>query len=415
MSTSAHPEAGPPAIPASPSRRTRLLLSWRLWLVLLFTSLCLIAFSFCMPVYRRMQAFDYLDAHEISYDLTDDNAWMTERFGRWGRGFRRVNRVSIGGLSMIDDFAIPNIAEFREIREFIHYRTAPYSERSIDALTALNQVERITLEGAIFTDELLARWFSHQPPLNRVLLLETPIADDGLLELSRISTLESLSMRGMTFTDGDFRGLPPPRSLQSLDISGGTIGSQSGNWIGRMPALDYLALERSEVSSDFWKELADGSRVTCITIGECSLPEQSLRNLSFMSNLTALSIRRSTFDDAELQYLALMHQLADLRIENCVDVSDKGVRHLGTAADLEILSLVGCSSLTDACIAELEGMPRLRSLNLPHTLITLASIESLRKIPNLDHIYVESERSLDENLRLLLREIWSARQSRAVR
>ncbi len=362
-----------PAADTAPARTSRLLLSWRLWLALLLTSLCLIAFALCMPAYRRMQAFDYLDAHEIEYELTDDNEWMTERFGRWGRGFRRVRSIQANRIANETDVA--HIAEFQEVREFVCWGSPPLSETSVDDLTSLRHLERIQLGHTSFTDEILTKWFSRNASLREVILVRTAASHRTLQQLSRIPTLNSLFLFGTTITDADFSKLEPFPNLQYFCMTEGAIGSEGGKWISKTPSLRYLSFDRTQVAADFWERIGRASRITGIIFENCEVSAEALGHMSSMLFVRQLRLDGSALDEGGLWHIGNMRQLQKLSLEACVGITDAGILHLSGLTSLETLKLEHCEGLTDACVRHLEGMASLNYLSLPSGAINRLSIE----------------------------------------
>jgi hypothetical protein len=390
---------------APASRMSRLLLSWRLWLVMLFVGLAAILFTVSMPVYRRMRAFEYLDAHEIEYELTDDNAWAEERLGRWGRGLRRVRAIT---AYRIDDAAgIAHIGEFQEVKELTLWGTVPLSESSIDALTSLTRVEQLMLGHANFTDEHLVRWFSRRPPLKGLSLVRSAISQRGLYELSRLATLEAVILTGTTLTDADFRDLKSLPNLHTFCISEGALGARAGDWVaGGMPRLRYLSIDQTLVSADFWRRLAECTELEAVLVEDCSLTSEALRFVSQAPNIVELRLDRSHIDADGLEHIGLMPKLRRLSCERCIGLTDSGVSHLGSLAALEDLDLDECSGLTDACVPALDGIPNLKSLSLPPEAITLRSIESFRRMPSLENVATNFALLEDQEVIDIVLEEW---------
>lgn len=389
--------------PAEP-QRGRMLLSWKLWLGMLFVGLAAIAFVAALPVYRRMQAFEYFDAHDIEYDLTADNEWLAERLGRWGRGLRRVK--SIRPIRIDDESAIPHITEFQETKAFHCYGGIPLSKTSIESLSSLIHVEELTLGNANFTDELLARWFANRPPLRKVTLVRSAISGEGLRELSRIQTLAEMYLFGTSLTETNFRDLAPMPNLQTLAVDEGAIGEQGGRWISSMPGLRSLYFDQVNATPEFWSHLRGLNRMEFFACRKMRIPASGLQAISLLGGVTELDFETSSLDSAGIEHIGRMTQLTTLSFEDCAGLSDAGVMNIGKLTSLESLKLAGCTGLTEACVAHLEGLPNLTFLSLPPETITYASIESLRKIPNLDNVGVEYVDLANDELKQIMREEW---------
>ncbi len=90
--------------------------------------------------------------------------------------------------------------------------------------------------------------------------------------------------------------------------------------------------------------------------------------------------------DADLAPIARLTRLRKLYLTG-TPITDAGLVPLEDLARLEVLDLAG-TKITDAGLAHLEDLPKLRLLDLSHTNVTAAGLEHLKKLDGLKELYL---------------------------
>ena len=123
----------------------------------------------------------------------------------------------------------------------------------------------------------------------------------------------------------------------------------------------------------------------------------SLASLPHLRKLTLMSGR---IRDDDLQHLAPLRQLQDLKL-NC-HLTGSGVAHLAPLPDLTSLSFVCSGELTDTALIPLRSFPKLKRLSLvatPH--VTDTGLKLLRHLPALEELTLKYTGVTSEGLDLL--------------
>ncbi len=357
MSDNVQPtQSGPPET-APPSRTTRLLTSWKLWLVALMLAVVGIGASLTIRGYQRHQAFKYLDEHGCTYELTDDSEWITEWFGERAMGLRSVDSVF---LAAVTDESFVRISVFPELRNLStigqfeavaiavgHGASSPIrvdtiSDRGIDALLQLSQLESISLNGGRFTDAQLTRLFSADLPLVDVKLNLTNASRVILEALTQIPTLSSLQFGDLGQPrDEDFRGLDSIPTLRSLVI--GEVGPEAAQWIPRLSGLQHLDMSFFWYNRDLSHALSglEELRSLSITFSSPDAGEAALATLSTLPQLEVLEVSSNVITWKSLEHLRKMPSLKRI-VVTTGDIADSELRNVVEREwELETLNPIG--------------------------------------------------------------------------
>jgi Leucine rich repeat/WD domain, G-beta repeat/Leucine Rich repeat len=103
-----------------------------------------------------------------------------------------------------------------------------------------------------------------------------------------------------------------------------------------------------------------------------------------------MRLRQTATDDAIAQ-LAKVKGLTELSFGSCENVTEKGFAGLKDLKELQRLDLSTpepTTRVTDACLAHLNGLPRLTKLNLSGAGVTDAGLAQLKDLPNLEELHL---------------------------
>jgi Leucine Rich repeat len=98
--------------------------------------------------------------------------------------------------------------------------------------------------------------------------------------------------------------------------------------------------------------------------------------------ITGVNLRASWITDGDLEMLGQVPGLQTLDL-SLTRITDLGLEHLKSLAEVRDLNLYYCEFLTDVGIARLKGWKKLERLNLRGTKITDTSLEHLASLPAL--------------------------------
>lgn len=167
-----------------------------------------------------------------------------------------------------------------------------------------------------------------------------------------------------------------PYDLQSLELTGSSIGHRALLRLRRLSGLHALSIGRTGATDATIEALADIPGLRRLYAPDTRATGRAIRALGGHERLQALDLKGCDIDDASLEALA--------------DIPS-----------LELLNLGG-TRVTDAGVARLPVVaPRLRSLWLNFTAVGNASMTALARMPRLEYLNLESTFVTDDGVAAL--------------
>lgn len=133
-------------------------------------------------------------------------------------------------------------------------------------------------------------------------------------------------------------------------------------------------------------QVAEFSALTDLSLERSPVSGEDLRPLANLNCLEWLNLWKSGIDDAGLAHLAGLHTLQQLPVGG-TRITDDGLAHLGQLRQLAYLGLRD-TAVTDAGVARLADMPALKELNLRGTMVTDAAIPMLGGMTSLEKVWL---------------------------
>jgi hypothetical protein len=296
------------------------------------------------------------------------------------RGKERLHRFQTGKL--VTDAGIPLLHDFPMFKTWASAVPEPQF-----VLTGLEgQPNELMLDGP-FTDAGLARLAG----LNGLFRLSFfwhahAFTSDGLASLATLPHLGALGCEGVKCDDAAMRHIAAIPRLRALNAQG-TIASDDG----------FVALSKSQSIEVIWGR-------------ECpNLRSRGFAALASMPALRGLSVSCLQVDDAAL---ALLPSFPSLTFLTPIDVQDAGFQHVGRCEKLTALWCMYCretgdqatehiarlplqlyyagkTKITDASLAVLGGMQTLERIELWQTAgVTDAGVAQLATLPRLRELAI---------------------------
>lgn len=319
-----------------------------------------------------------------------------------------------------------------------------------DELKAICGIEGITaldLTGTRITDAGLPE-LTRLPNLCRLEIGQTPITDEELLEVVKLTGLPELAEQsnlswraiGQTpITDAGMREVAKLTGLTTLRIRGTNISSIGLHEIAKLTGLTNLCLIntfaitdddvaafqqlRPDLHVEFCDErkparqlaaaevvngkldlsrilfapgmlqiklasLADPAGVTELDLAHTLVRDDDLAALAVLSNLTTLKLEGGVVTDTGLGALTVLSNLAVLDLAS-TDITDVGLRELAKLPNLTRLTLA--NGITDAWLAELAKLPSLTTLNISNMTegeFTEVGLKKLAGLANLTRLSI---------------------------
>jgi hypothetical protein len=215
------------------------------------------------------------------------------------------------------------------------------------------------------------------------LMLRGPFTDNGLANLVGLDGLFALNVAG----DGRAitgAGLAPLVNLPHLGWLAFDARNESMPHIAALPHLRFVMCQDTDADDDGFVALSRSRSIECIWGRRChNLRRRGFLALANMPALRGLSVSCLNVDDAGVSALPSFPALKELMP---MDIPDAGYRHIGRCEQLESLILMYCRDTTDAATEHLRGLSRLAYYFNSYTTITDRTPEVLSGMDSLERV-----------------------------
>ena len=265
------------------------------------------------------------------------------------------------------------------------------------ALSRLSTGEQVTDAGIPLLHELpvFRRWhggeavmalLSYEASPNQ-LTLRGSFTDRGMAHLRGLDGLFGLNLddRNLAITAA---AMEPLVSLPNL---GWLAVDAKDDWmpfIAAMPRLRFLGAQDTVAGDEGFAALSRSQSLEYLWGRRChNLRNRGFTALAEMPRLRGLAVSCLNVDDAGIAALPSFPALRELMP---MDVPDAGYRHVGRCAELESLVLMYCRDTTDAATAHLTGLSKLSKYFNSYTAVTDRTPELLSAMDSLEEITFDS-------------------------
>jgi len=235
------------------------------------------------------------------------------------------------------------------------------------------------------------------------LLIDGPFTDDGLRALAGLDGLFSLGFfwHSHAFTSGGLASLAALPRLGFLGCQGDRCDDAAMRQIAAIPTLRMLMAQGTVAGDDGFAALARSPTLEHIWGRECpNLKSRGFAALAAMPALKGLAVSCLQVDDAAL---ATLPRFPALRFLMPMDVQDDGFGHVGRCERLESLWCMYCRETGDVATDHIAGL-KLKYYYAGKTRITDRSLETLSGMASLEELELwETARITNAGLAALAR------------
>jgi hypothetical protein len=239
-----------------------------------------------------------------------------------------------------------------------------------------------------------ARWQGERrpsPPTSVFRVAGTPthltlrgrITDAGM---RRLQTLEGLA--SLDVDDGQLAiSAAGIEALAALPHLRELRADAKDDWmpaIARLPNLRFLGVQDTSASDEGFVALSRSSSLEYLWGRRChGLQRTGFKALATMPSLRGLSVSCLNVDDEGLSALPSFPSLVELMP---MDVPDEGYRHIGACRQLESLILMYCRDTTDRATEHIASLPALTSYFNSYTAVTDRTPQLLSRMDTLERV-----------------------------
>ncbi len=189
----------------------------------------------------------------------------------------------------LTDDGVKRLSTLKNLKSLALYTTLVTDEglKSLGSLVSLN---RLNLGSCELTGKGLVA-MTHLP-LERLSFSSSPVDDDGLAVIGRISTLKSLSLWGAPITDKGIAHLSRLSNLESISLKETIVTDAALEHLGKLPHLQSITVRGTLVTGPGLVHLRDLSELTTLDISRTGLRDKSLVHFFEMPQLTNLDLEQ---------------------------------------------------------------------------------------------------------------------------
>ena len=297
----------------------------------------------------------------------------------------------------ITDAGVANLRYCEQLEE-VNLMGSPTGDGAIEALRGKPKLRRFS-SGRLVTDAglallpeipLLRRWngptageIGGTEDLPTKLLIDGPFTDAGLASLARLEGVFELDLfwHVTAITADGFSYLTAMPNLMSLGCDGAITNDTSIRHIAAIPRLRMLRAQGSAATDDGFVALAQSGTLERFWGREAPhLTGRGFVAFSNMPRLNTLGISLARVDD---QALSTLPRFPALRRLTPINMTDAGFRHVGRCERLLELSCMYCRETGDVATQHIAGL-RLTKYYAGLTQITDHSLEILGRMDSLE-------------------------------
>jgi hypothetical protein len=223
--------------------------------------------------------------------------------------------------------------------------------------------------------------------LERLSLVQTRFNDLTFRRLSKLAALKAVDLRGNMeagdMTLGVLGGLP---SLRAVKHRSSVVTDEGMADLAKSGTLDSLLAQDFAITNASGAHLAALAGLTSLEVFRCQgFGSEGVLALAPLKKLNRLTLRDlPEVGDGGLAVLGELPGLKRLYLHELASVGDEGLAHLAAARQLEVLDIWSVPRLTDASAAVIASLPHLKELSIRETGLTAAALDTLAAIPALD-------------------------------
>lgn len=279
--------------------------------------------------------------------------------------------------SKIDDQSLIKISNQKRLVD-LSLSGTKVTDKGMIYLPLLVKLSGLNLDKTLVTDNGL-KFVAQLPSLKYLTLRDCKVTDRGISFLKG-RNLYSLILDGTLVTDNCIATIAGMNNMQNLTFNRcANMSNVAAKAISQLQRMDFLGLEGTHVNDAGCVWLAKLPLLKQLEFGNNSITAGGIRNLSKLPSLERLNVHSCHLNNDSLPYFSKFAKL------NHLSLSWNGFDDAGLAAfaasqpKIEWVEMRGCWAITDAGIASLCSIKKLKKLDLRDTKMTSEGLAALKK------------------------------------
>jgi hypothetical protein len=184
-----------------------------------------------------------------------------------------------------------------------------------------------------------------------------------------------------------FADLP---DLKRIDLTGNIDGEEL-RYLRSLNQLRDLRLNGTSVTDNSLRHLSNLSHLRSLDLFRCGISDEGLRHIRPLTQLRHLRLAKSAVTGAGIRELVGMTKMRSLDLQG-LPISDDDLAYLQNMTALEHLYLRGSAvhktPVSDAGLAHLTGLKRLKLLHLDHSMVGSEAMRYCASLPSLERLHI---------------------------
>ena len=277
--------------------------------------------------------------------------------------------------TLVNDDSLKVISLFPTL-EKLNLGNARISDQGLMHLKTLVNLKELNLDRTGITDRGLLALAPIQS-LNRVSLVDVPIGDEGLRALVESNAnLEYLNLAGTKVSDTGLAILTELKNLKTVTLPNDS--SDKGLLeIAKITSLESVAASGKRLTAEGIKTLANLKNLGSLELKSTQLTDKAIDALTTFGGLRYLNLSGSQLlTPTGLNKLSKLRKLRILKLDDC-QVNDEVLEHIATLGYLEELFLQG-THITNKGLRHLTNTITLKHIYLYKTTTSARAVSSLK-------------------------------------
>lgn len=343
----------------------------------------------CVEPWRRQrEAMAAILACGGTVQTSPATAWQ-----RWlfGRDYQNIQQVDLADCDDPDAY-IPHLIGLPHL-EVLVVGGLSVSDHHIARLRSSRSLKWLVLDSTMVTGEALAELQKNLPDLR---VVRSPRRAFAILRRDAVAGVSDeprylACPAGLEWLDADHF-----RTLTELRIGHAVPSNESLAWLPTLQDVEELEL-KGDLTDDDLRHLRPLTKLRQLTMVYAAITDAGLARIAQISDLEGLGFLWATrFTDAGMANLKALPRIRVLGL-TASNITDDGLVHIARLSSLEELGLGG-TRVTDAGMAHLRSLRSVRVLVLDSTQVGDAGLAQIKDLPNLEQLALDYTRVTDAGL-----------------
>ena len=246
---------------------------------------------------------DYGDRAIKEYLAVDDHN-LARSFDSGAHGFKVMTDKGLAAISKMPNLSSLTLTNCGNI-----------TAEGLKNLWNVPKLAHLDMKGTSIGDNSLDVIVQIKPLLD-LTLNRTDVHQRGLEMLAK-TRLHALSVCTINLDEDGCKAISAIKSLQGIKTSNNHRIGEGVAYLAKLPRLDYLDLENTNLDDDQIQSLSGAMRLRTLILGRTHITDTGMRSLSHLKNLERLFLNSTYISDQSLDSLSSLKSLSYLNLHHC--------------------------------------------------------------------------------------------------